>query len=241
MKIIALLTSAILSVFLFNNLSHQSSPAKSTNQMSSEERFVYEIDSLSVNFACVLYIEQAAKETLRVEADDNILPAINTTMSGKRLLISFDEKVAPRPESAITIYLSVKDLEKIELSGASQIYSEGVLKFQDINLDVQGSSLLSLDIETKRLEAEIRGKAKFLLRGHAINQFVHINGAGKYQADELISKNAQVKISGSGKAAIFANNALDAKVNGTGRLRYSGQPRITKEVSGAGRIESVKT
>ena len=57
----------------------------------TEERDVSGFDSISIGSSMNLIIEQTGSESLKIEAEDNIIPLVKTSVIGKELVI----KLAP--------------------------------------------------------------------------------------------------------------------------------------------------
>ena len=65
---------------------------------------------------------QGDKVSLKIEAEDNILNAMKVENSGNRLVIGFKRGfMNVVPTKNISIHLTVKELEKIDTSGAGSI------------------------------------------------------------------------------------------------------------------------
>jgi hypothetical protein len=97
------------------------------------------------------------------------------------------------------------------------------------NVDAEG-------ISTGELAIAISGTGNVKMSGEADSQQLDISGSGKYQAEDLESKEARIDIGGSGSAIVNVSDELDADVSGSGSVEYIGDPAVNRDVSGVGRV-----
>jgi hypothetical protein len=187
-----------------------------------EERSVSGFDRVSFEGIGNLVITQGDEETLTIEAEDNILPRIETKVRGRTLQISFDtdrwENII-RPTEPIRFYLTVTDLEAVFLSGLGDI-------------DVE-------DIEVEKLDVTLSGAGSISLSGSVLEQDVNVSGAGAYEASDLMSEVADINLSGAGSATVWVTQSLDVNITGLGSVSYYGDPVVEQSVSGLGNIQSL--
>jgi hypothetical protein len=187
-----------------------------------ETRSVSSFDRVSFEGIGRLVIIQGSEQNLTIEAEDNILPRIDTRVRGRTLQISFDtdrwENII-RPTEPIRFYLTVTDLESIFLSGLGDI-------------DVQ-------DIEVQNLDVTLSGAGSITLSGAAERQDVNVSGAGAYDAGDLMSAVTDINLSGAGSATVWVTESLDVNITGLGSVSYYGDPELEQSISGLGSIEAL--
>jgi len=76
------------------------------------------------------------------------------------------------------------------------------------------------------------------LTGQVEAQEIDLSGLGSYNAPDLESRAASVRISGAGNTVIWVLDTLDVTISGAGNVEYFGSPEVTRDVSGAGRVTS---
>jgi hypothetical protein len=187
-----------------------------------ETRSVADFNRISFEGIGELVVTQGKEQTLTIEAEDNILPRIETKVRGQTLQISFDtdrwENII-RPTKPIRFYLTVTDLEALFLSGLGDI-------------EVQ-------DIRVESLDVTLSGAGSISLSGSVERQDVNVSGAGAYDAGDLESSTVDVNLSGAGSATLWVTESLDVNITGLGSVSYYGDPRVEQSVSGLGSIESL--
>ncbi|MCZ3367003.1 MULTISPECIES: head GIN domain-containing protein [Methanobacterium] len=203
----------------------------------NQSKNVSGFNQVSVDGAGTVIITQGDKESLTVEAEDNIMQYITTNVSNNVLNIRITNPVVPT--KPIKYYLTVKDLNSISYSGGGKIQSNG-LNTNSLTININGAGEGSLsNLNVKALKIIISGAGKLTMSGTANNQDISISGAGEYNAGDLTSKIATITISGAGRGTVKVSNSLNAVVNGAGQISYIGNPQVTKQLNGAGSIKQV--
>jgi hypothetical protein len=213
--------------------------ATGSGNVINQSRNVSGFNQVSVDGSGTLIITQGNSESLTIEAEDNIIPEIKTTVNNNDLTISFGNRTVI-PTKPIKYYLTVKDLNSISYSGSGKIQSTG-LKTNSLTININGAgegNLTNLNVNT--LKIIISGAGKLFMSGNANNQDISISGAGEYNTNDLSSKTATITISGAGKGTVRVSDSLNAIVNGAGQISYIGNPKITQQINGAGSVKQIQ-
>lgn len=208
-----------------------------SGSVTRENREVGGFNAVSLNGAGELTITQGEKESLVIEAEDNLLPLITSQVRNGVLVIGFDSErfgAAVHPTKSIKFNLSVKELNSIVVAGAGLVRSEG-LKSDRLTVTVDGAGLVRLNgVEATEVSTTMNGAGNVELAGNVVRQAASLNGLGSYQTHDLNSKNAQVTVSGAGGATLRADENLDVNINGAGSVTFYGNPRVTQNITGVG-------
>ena len=183
-----------------------------------------------------LIITQGNTESLTIEAEDNVIPHIKTTVKDNRLQISYDNASTPTPTKPVKFHLTVKNISSIDISGAGKLSADNI-STDNLNLFVNGAAegnLTNVNINT--LVLTISGAGKLNAGGNVDTQTITINGAGEFNAPSLLSQSTTITINGAGKATVNATKTLNAIINGAGEVNYFGNPQITQQNNGVGKI-----
>jgi hypothetical protein len=153
--------------------------------------------------------------SVKVTADDNILPLIETTVEGRTLRIG--SKGSYSTSLGVKVNITVPALDGASVLGSGDIRVTG-LKAGDMDASVTGSGDVTLSGVVDLLRAKILG-------------------SGDLKAGELAAKKVRVVVTGSGDAAVRAADELEASVLGSGNVRYYGNPPgVKKNITGSGDI-----
>ena len=152
---------------------------------------------------------------LSIQADDNILPLVETTVEKDTLIINC--KGSFSTHNPIVVTITVPNLENFNVKGS-------------------GDSLIQ-SLKGRSFSAEIAGSGNIHASGQIDKASASIRGSGNVDFSNLRARQAVASISGSGDITIFASHALDASIRGSGDIAYLGNPsNVEKSVSGSGEI-----
>jgi hypothetical protein len=188
-----------------------------SGKVVTESRPVSGFSAVSLDGSGHLVIEKGGTESLSVTSDDNLLPYIETRVSGRTLTLGQRDGVNVSPSKDIEFRLTVKDLDDIEISGSGAADGKG-LQGERMKVGVSGSGEISLDGAVNDLD-------------------ISISGSGSYRGRSMTSKRAKVDISGSGNALLAVSEKLDASVSGSGSIEYIGDPQVHQDISGSGSVQ----
>ena len=171
-------------------------------------------------------------------ADDNIQKEIQTRLKGNTLLIRMEGNFCD--SGPVTVYLSSKNYEGIEVSGSVEIMSEGKLNVKDFELDLTGSSKVMLDLNAANLKTSSSGASEIELKGQAGSHDLRLRGAGSLEALDFVVGEYHIKSSGASKSRINVLNELLVKSSGASEVEYMGSPsRVENDDSGASKIKKI--
>lgn len=207
----------------------------------SVDRPVSDFSALNFQGFGELTIVQGETEGLTIEAGENMLRAIETTVTNGTLIIRHEAIWrtmirSPRPPRYT---LRVRDLTALAMSGAGQVTMEG-LTTPSFALHHSGAGEVILhNLTVDQLAVTLSGAGDVQLSGTATEQSVQMSGLSSYAAGDLESVRADVDLSGAGSVTVWVTEELDASLSGAGSIRYYGSPEVNRSVSGAGSIESL--
>jgi hypothetical protein len=214
-----------------------------SRRLVTEEREVQGIDEVVFATIGELTIEQAARESLSIEAESNVLRRIRTEVRGGTLYIEMRDTslfgwgvVPTRP---VRYTLVVRALSGVDLSGVGSIHL-GTIEGEDLDVRVSGAGKVVLrSLSADDLTVEHSGVGLCELSGRVRRQQVALTGAGEYDAAELESDTAEVAVTGLGKATVWVHEDLQIRLSGAGAVHYYGRPQVDEDISGAGRVKSL--
>ena len=204
-----------------------------------ETRKVSAFDGIEVSGAFDIILKQGATEEVTVEADANLLPLIRTDVAGSTLRIETKKPV--NHVTVMKVYVTVKDLKRIDVSGAVDINCDGQIKVPELSLDASGASDSKLDIAVQKLDLDCSGASKMKFSGYAKDVSMDLSGASDIFAYDLLAETYDIEISGAGNAQINVSRKIRAEISGAGSVKYKGSPtEVDQSVSGAGSIRKVE-
>ena len=224
---------------MFNNSEPFFGPGeRGSGNVISQTREVSDFEAVNVSYPAEVLIQQGSAESLKIEAEDNLLPNLKTEVQNGTLEIFYRRENGKHvnPTKTVKITVVVKDLKNVEFTSAGELTVEK-LKTDDLDVSLSGAGNMKLDqILVKSLSLSLSGAGSSTASGTADDLNLSISGFGDFKGADLHSQDAQVEISGAGSATVWVDKNLDAEISGAGSVNYYGSPSVTKQVSGIGGI-----
>jgi hypothetical protein len=208
-----------------------------SGKVISEERQVSGINSISIGSSMNLFIEQTGSESVRIEADDNVVPYVTTQKTGGELAIRL-KTVSFGNIHPINCYVTVKDLSKIKVSSSATVKCDD-LKTESFSIEMASSSKGTLIVHVTKLDLNIGSSAALTLSGEAVTQNIRLGSSGRLEAYNLVSKNCKIVAQSSGYANINVSEKLDAQVSSSAHVNYKSDPEINSKISSSGSLNKV--
>jgi hypothetical protein len=181
----------------------------------TETRDVAPFTSFDLAGANNVSITIGADQSVRVQADDNLIDLITTVVRGDELVIS--QRGAFVPHGPMNVAVIVPSLQAVTLSGS------GILTVEAVQADT--------------LAVALPGSGTTRASGTANRLQATLDGSGDMRLSDLTTAQATAVVSGSALIQLVATEALDASISGTGTILYGGNPiQVTKNITGTGTI-----
>jgi hypothetical protein len=222
-----------------------------------EKTFYYKnFSNVEISSAIEYEIYQASDYSVKVSTHENLMDLLDIHQSGKTLIIRL--KPGYYIHSDIRVTVNLPDINKLEVSGASQGSLKGFKSDKDFELVVSGASRCDIDLESGDTEIEVSGASKISgnikasdmhftasgasrcdFEGVAQNADITISGASHLEWGSFRLKNVNIIVSGASKANIFTDGELSLDISGASTLSYAGKPTLNKiNVTGASKINA---
>lgn len=203
---------------------NKTSATKGSGKCIEKKRTISNFTSIELDINAEVTIKKGPSTICRIQAEDNIIPLINTNSKKSKLYISSNAKYSNL--KPIKIDMETPFIDNAIINGSGKIHLIDVAKGK-IKLNCNGSGTISAE-------------------GQAENLIADINGSGKIQGKTLRTSSADTSINGSGKIHLNMtgksnkkSRTLDMSINGSGKIYYSGKPdKIEASINGSGKISS---
>jgi hypothetical protein len=214
---------------------------RGSGNVVTETRKVSGFDAVSVSYPAQVLIKQGSTESLKIEAEDNLLPNLKTEVKNGTLEIFYRRENGKHvnPTKTVRITIVAKDLNDVDFTSAGELIIEN---FETDSLDVSlsGAGNVNFDeIDVKTLAVSLSGAGSATASGIADSLDLTISGFGDFKGKELHCQDAQVSISGAGSATVWVDEDLKAEVSGAGSISYYGSPSVTRQISGVGGVNNL--
>lgn len=207
-------------------------------QTVKQERDVSGFTEVKLTGHGTVYLTQGPEFKVVVEADEDDMDDILTTVRGNSLVLKKKRSFFGN-FSDITYYITMKKVDGLSIAGSGEIISKKV-DSDDLSLAISGSGDIEIDaLVANSLDLAISGSGDVTLSGTVPLQKISISGSGDYKAKNLVGETVTVDVAGSGKAEVNATADLTINSAGSGDIvYYGGTPRINSSMSGSKKIRS---
>ncbi len=203
--------------------------------VKTQARTVKPFKKISLGIDAKVILVKDSVQSVRIEAQSNLLDAIDTEVSGDCLNIESEGCFSTNHQ--IIVYVSLPELTGVEIGGSGDIEGKSNFPVEDLDLQINGSGKISLEVSAKSIDATINGSGDIFLSGSTRDFKGEVAGSGNINADKMPADKSKVEIHGSGNAYVFAIRKLDIDVAGSGNVYYKGSPDISSNISGSGKLE----
>ena len=205
--------------------------------VKTEDRSLGNFKSVASHGSFNVYISSGS-QSVKIEAEENLLPYIDTYVDGSTLHIETKENFWLRPSRQVKIFVSSPDFESIHSYGSGDIIGQSkITDSSKLELGVSGSANIKMDVDAPDVDAKISGSGDIDLKGDAKSFQGTIHGSGNVRAMDLRSEDAKIEIYGSGDADVFASMKLDVHIAGSGDVNYKGSAQVSSNIAGSGRVK----
>ena len=209
----------------------------STATSKNEATSIYDVNtsykSLSVRSAIkVEYRHDIDK--LQIIADSSILSKIKVNYDEDDIEIYASSFKSPFKVTALVP--ASKELESIEIEGASSFSSDKEIEAEKLDIEVSGASKFDANINCQSLKASVSGASFASIGGKAMNAEISVSGASKLSSENLNTDYADIDISGASKAEIICNKNITGNVSGASKLSFGGTAKSDVSTSGASKV-----
>lgn len=213
-----------------------SASVTASGKVVSETRPVRGYTGIGLAVPGTVVIRQDATESVLIEADDNLMPEIETVVEDAILKIRFKRKLSISGRHTLRVLVSGPAFDTLAVAGSGDIVAEA-LKAGSLAVKIAGSG----DVKIARLEAgtvkaSISGSGDMSVAGKADEISATIAGSGDVVAERLEARRAKVSIAGSGDVRLWVRETLEVSIAGSGDVRYHGDPAVTKKIAGSGSL-----
>jgi hypothetical protein len=183
-----------------------------------------------------LRLSQAAADVVKVTADDNVEPLIESLVEGDTLVLRLQPGAGFSTRRAPRVLVEAKNLQALTINGSGDVSMER-FKGDSLSLLLAGSGDLRIGLlEVRELSAVLRGSGDLQLAGRADTQSWALHGSGDVDARSLSGRSVKAQLSGSGDLDLGVAEILDVSLSGSGDLSYAGRPQLRQSVSGSGEV-----
>lgn len=212
---------------------------KTINDPNAELRDAKNFQAIELSNAFDVYLTQSNEESVAVSASEpKFRENIKVEVKGGVLIIRYDNKGKWNSgNKKLKAYISFKQLNKLNVSGACDVYIVDDWKADNLKLDLSGASNLKGKMEAQKLMIDLSGASDLTLTGTVGQLNIEASGASDFKGYELMVDYCNARASGASDIKITVNKELSAEASGASDVNYKGSGLIRDiKTSGASSI-----
>ncbi len=198
------------------------------NDKNAERREAKNFQAIEVSHAFNVYLTQSNEESVAVSASDaKSRENIIVEVKGGVLIIRYDNNSKWNSgNKKLKAYISFKQLNKLKISGACDVYVVEDWKAVNLKLDLSGASNMMGNLEVQKLMVDLSGASDLSLTGTVGQLNIDASGASDFNGFDLAVDYCDVNVSGASDVKITVNKELSAKASGASDVKYKGKGMI---------------
>jgi hypothetical protein len=205
---------------------------------NAELRQVKGFHAIEVSNAINLYLSQGDQETVVVSAiNAKWRDHIRTEVKDGVLKVWLDVRSGWGWEGnnkKLKAYISFTMLDRLSASGASNVYVDGVISGNSLELGLSGASNFKGAVHLNALSLDQSGASDALITGSVANlTTIHASGASDLKGYDLSTETCDAHVSGASDIHITVDKELSAHATGASSVHYRGNA-VIKELHSSG-------
>lgn len=190
---------------------------------------------LKANGVYELKLSQGNKESVKIEADENLQDLFQVKNEGNRLVIDMKnlENKNLKSKNKLRVYVTFKSLKQMELQMVGNVDADERLTFDNLAVNNHSVGNVALNLKANKLDLDNHSVGNVTLSGEAQNAVIAHKSVGNLQAGDFVVQTINIDNSGIGSAQVNATKELKVKDNMMGKVKNKGAAtvrRMNKEV-----------
>jgi uncharacterized protein YcfL len=224
--------------------------AQQVNDPNVEVREAKNYHGIKISSAFDVYLTQSNEEAVAVSASENkFRERIKVEVKEGILHVWYDnEGKWNTGNKKLKAYISFREIDKLMVSGACDVFVTGTLKADDLTIslsgasDMKGSSNSKAKLEVKKLSVDLNGASDMNVTGSATQLSIEASGASDFKGFELVTDICDAHASGASDIQITVNKELSAHASGASDVKYKGDGVIRDlKTSGASSVSKTRS
>ena len=223
MKTLRKLSIVLIAIVLGANIQ-----AFAFSSEKTEIRNLKDFHAIQVSSGIDLYLRMGETEEVKVVADSDIIDKVITEVKDGTLKIYMKQNNNWNwgTTKARKVYVSVKELERLDASSGSDVNSESTLTGESLEVKASSGSDVNLDIHIKNFSLDTSSGSDAQLSGKTKNFEASASSGSDIKAQDLESVICKVSVSSGSDATVNVSDELYANASSGGDVRYYGNPQV---------------
>lgn len=191
---------------------------------------VQPFENLEASGVYELKLSQGSKESVKIEADENLQELFTVRNEGSKLIIEMKklENKNLKTKDKIKVYVTFTKLKSLDLKTVGSVVAESQLSFDDLALTNKSVGNVDLKLTANKLNIHNSSVGNIKLSGTANDAVVKNSGVGSLQAGSFVVQTMDIDNNGVGSAEVNAAKELKVKDSFLGKVKNVGNAPVKR-------------
>jgi Putative auto-transporter adhesin, head GIN domain len=210
--------------------------ASSAALAASQDRDVPAFDSIHVASGIRASVTIGPRKALRVEADDDVLPLVETRVEGRTLHVGFKPNSRLGNTGEVTVTAQTPELHAVAGSGGAMVKAT-LTKANESALAASGGSEIHVrGVDARKLVAKASGGSVLQAEGRAEEVELNLSGGSHFDGPQFEARDVEVEGSGGAVAELRATGHVSGGLSGGSEMHVRGGARASVHTSGGSAV-----
>lgn len=221
--------------FVFSSCIFLGPSIKGNGKVVEQTRDLGSFDEVKASRGMNVYITQGEIEKVVIEADENLLDAIETKIERNTLVVTTSKNI--RESTSKKVYVTISEINGIKSTAGSNVYSENTLNAKSLDLSTSAGSNMSLEVDAGRLNVSASSGSNIKLEGRSESFVGKASAGSNIKAENLTVDDCEARASSGANIWIKVREKIDGQASSGGNVFYSGNPgEINTKSSSGGNV-----
>jgi hypothetical protein len=199
--------------------------------VAKQEREVAGFRKVSAQQGVQVTVDVGDEDRVTVEADDNLLPLIETRIDGRTLEIRVTASLETANPLKVTV--KAKKIDGLSASSGCKIVARQVAG-ESLDVEAGSGSSVTVDAKVERLTVALSSGSSVTAAGRADQLTLEASSGANFHGEELTAASAKVEASSGANAKLQVTSQLDAEASSGASVRYAGSAANVKSRTSSG-------
>ncbi len=222
----------LVTIFTLTSCDHTTG----SGNIVTETRKTDSFDAISVGGSFEVELKAGDVTSVVVEADDNIIKYIKTSVSGNTLKINI-EGMHSFSDVHMKVIVTAPTVTAIRASASAEVMADNILTSSGrLTFKASSSASIKVEVDAPEIETEANSSATITITGKTKTHKSEASSSADINAFNLLSENTTANVSSSADIKVHASVTLNAQASSSGSVEYKGAATVTKSESSSGSV-----
>lgn len=203
------------------------------NVVTDTRKITEDFTKVSAAEGLIVYVTQADDFSIEVEADDNVIDLISTTIKDGKLRIKTNKNIG---DATKNIYVSLPKVTGLASSSGAQLKSKNTIKAAELEVDGSSGAVLQLEVVSNEIDIDADSGANLRISGTTDEARIDVSSGGNINAKNLQTQSCNADASSGGTVKVQVERNLIADASSGGNISYAGDPTVESKKSVSGSV-----